>query len=89
MLVVQDPHRLAEHPAIDAGDEVEALGDRQERARRDEIAVVVGVAQQQLEPGHRVLAEREDRLGEQAEAIVGDSGAQPFQPGRTDVDRLA
>jgi hypothetical protein len=70
--VVEVAHRPLEHPAIDLLDEAEALGVVEEGAGGDEVAVVVGQAQQQLEPGGRVGADRRDRLGVQHERVIAD-----------------
>ncbi|MBA3428847.1 MAG: hypothetical protein H0U07_09780 [Actinobacteria bacterium] len=43
------PDGLAQNPAVDLLDQPEALGVVEERPGRDQVAVVIGKAQQQLE----------------------------------------
>ena len=67
-------------PAVDLLDEVEALGDLQERAGRDQVAVVVEHAHQQLVLGDLAGAQVEDRLRVQHEAVVLERVADPLDP---------
>src|SRR4051794_2462373 len=73
--------RLADHPAVDRLDQSELLGDVEERARRNQLAAVAGQAYEQLVVGDLVLADVEDRLLEELEAVLFERRANPLGPG--------
>ncbi len=80
VVLVEQPDGLGHDPPVDLLDEAEALGIVQKGAGRDEIAVVVGQAQEQLEARNAVGADRHDRLSVQHEALFGDRTPQRRQP---------
>ncbi len=71
--------RLVDHPAVDAGHQVEALGGRDEGARRSHLAIRIVQSQQQLVVPVAVAAgaDRDDLLRLQLEAVVLQGLAQP------------
>ena len=63
--------RLARDPAVDLLDQAEALGDVEERARRERLAALLGPEpQQQLVLADLVLPQVEDRLAVEEQAIL-------------------
>ena len=79
----------AEHPAVDARREVEALRGRQEAGRRHQRAVDIDEAQQHFGMQAAGIAlQRVDALGEQREAAFVQRPLQPRGPLRLALPRL-
>jgi hypothetical protein len=81
VLAAQQRDCALDDPAVDLLDDVEALGDREERRRRHQLVVLGSQPQQQLERGRRVArAQRDDRLGMKFEVAFREAVADPLQP---------
>jgi len=78
--VVEALDCLLEHPVVDLPDQAGFLGIEQERGRRDEVAVAVGEADQELEDGRTARDDRGDRLGVEHEAVIPDRPPEAFVP---------
>ena len=73
-------HRLGRHPAVDLADQVEALGDREERVRADHGLVAIDHPQQQLVSRGPTAGQRDDRLGVEHEAVLVERLLDPSHP---------
>ena len=80
VLIGDQADRLLDHPRVDHGNQSQALGDRQERARRQRPILVVEHPQQQLVLGDASsICQIDDRLAVQREAVLVDRVAEPLE----------
>ena len=76
-----EPDRLADDPVIDRVDEAKALGDVEERARVGQACRPVRAGAAAARSARRPVAERQDRLAVQLEAVVVQRVADALLPG--------
>ena len=72
LLLLDQPDRLADHPDVDLGDQAEALGNRQERARGNDASVVVEHPNEELVAVRRLPVQARDRLRVDGELVVAE-----------------
>ena len=82
LAVDRQPQAGVRDPAVDLTDHAEALGHRQERGGRDDVPVLGEHPHEQLVVGDPAGAKVRDRLAVQHEAILGERGADPLDPGQ-------